>query len=379
MKNEVPMVRLGELIEECDERNSNNMLSLGDVRGVANTKSFIPTKANMDGRSFKEFSLIRPDWFAFNRRTTRNGERLALGFNDTSDTFICTEDYVVFKVKEKQKGKLLPGFLYMFFLRPEFDRYVRWDSWGSATEFFNWENMCRVKITLPDIEVQRDLVAIYSGQQKIVSENEELVAHLEAVCHDFVIDCKSKYPKVKLGDWITESDERNGDNALKLENVRGISVEKKFIPTKANMSGVSLTSYKIVKPHWFCYVPVTSRNGGRISLAIFEESTPAIVSSTYYIFRSKDENILLPEYLFLLFNRAEFDRYARYNSWGSAREVFDFSEMCRVEIPLPPIEIQRSIAAVTHCLDEAKRIVSEARDLMKNICPALVQKAAHSA
>ena len=156
----------------------------------------------------------------------------------------------------------------------------------------------------------------------------------------------TEVPKVRLGELIEECDERNSDNALTLDDVRGISIEKKFIPTKAEMSGVSLTPYKIVRNHWFCYVPVTSRNGGRISLAIYNESTPAIVSSSYSVFRSRNEEILLPEYLFLLFNRAEFDRYSRFNSWGSARETFDFSEMCRVEIPLPDIEVQRDLVAI---------------------------------
>ena len=102
-------------------------------------------------------------------------------------------------------------------------------------------------------------------------------------------------PMVRLGELITECDERNSDNALTLENVRGISIEKKFIPTKANMEGVSLTPYKIVKNGWFCYVTVTSRNGEKISLALYDEQTPAIVSSSYVVFRSKDENVLLPE------------------------------------------------------------------------------------
>ena len=244
---------------------------------------------------------------------------------------------------------------------------------------FDFSEMCRVKIPLPSIEVQRSLVAIYDGLQKIISENETLIQQLESVCHDFVVDCKYKYQKVKLGDWIEECDERNNDNALNLDHVRGISILKKFIQTKADMDGVSLTPYKIVRKNWFACVPVTSRNGEKITLALYDESIPAIVSSSYYVFRSKDENTLLPEYLFQFFRRAEFDRYTRFNSWGSARETFDFSEMCRVEIPLPPIEIQRCIATVAHSLQESKRIVQDAKDLMKNICPALVQKAVHSA
>ena len=115
-----------------------------------------------------------------------------------------------------------------------------------------------------------------------------------------------------------------------------------------------------------------------MALAFNNEVESVLISSIYSVFRSRNEDILLPEYLYLLLKRSEFDRYARFNSWGSARETFDLSEMRRVEIPLPPIDIQRSIAAVARCLSEAKRIVADARELMKNLCPALVQKAAHS-
>ena len=103
------------------------------------------------------------------------------------------------------------------------------------------------------------------------------------------------------------------------------------------MKDVSLTPYKIFKPNEFCYVTVTSRNGGKISLALNNTSQTKIVSSSYVVFRSKDTDKLLPEYLFLMLNRPEFDRYSRFNSWGSARETFDWSEMERVQIPLPSV------------------------------------------
>ena len=145
------------------------------------------------------------------------------------------------------------------------------------------------------------------------------------------------------------------------------------------MNGVSLTSYKVVAPREFAYVSDTSRRGDKMALAYNSGNTEILISSIYSVFRSKDEEVLLPEYLYLYFCRPEFDRYTRFNSWGSARETFDFSEMKRVQIPVPPIDMQRSIAAVAHCLEEARKIVRDTREQMKNLCPALVQKAAHSA
>ena len=204
-------------------------------------------------------------------------------------------------------------------------------------------------------------------------DNQEYRLYLRTLCSG-----RDKYPCVELGEYIEQSDERNGKEKYLLEDVIGISNEKSLIPTKADMKDVSLTPYKIFKPTEFCYVAVTSRNGGKISLALNNSAQTKIVSSSYIVFRSKDINELLPEYLFLLFNRPEFDRYARFNSWGSARETFDWSEMKRVRIPLPPIEVQQAIVDVYHCMERAKRIAATAREKLKTLCPALVQRAVHS-
>ena len=371
-----PWVKLGDYIIECNEVNSDGKYGLEFVRGVSNTKEFMKTKANLDGRDLTPFSIIKPHYFAFNRRTTRNGERLGLGYNSTNQIYICTEDYIVFKVIDE--NVLNPDYLYINFLRDEFDRAVRRDSWGSATEFFNWDNMAEIKIPLPSIETQRELVAVYNGLKELAEENEKLLDPLSKSCEAFIVDCKKKYPMKSLGDYIEETDERNSAGKYTLENVRGISTEKKFISTKANLDGVSLNSYKIVSPREFVYVADTSRRGDKIALALNDSDKGYLISSIYTTFCSKDENALLPGYLYLFFNRSEFDRYSRYNSWGSARETFDWSEMCRVQIPLPPIQIQQKIVDLYNCYEECKRIANEAREKISNLCPALVQKAAHS-
>ena len=371
-----PWVRLGDYIIECNEVNSDGKYGLEFVRGVSNTKEFMKTKANLDGRDLTPFSIIKPHYFAFNRRTTRNGERLGLGYNSTNQIYICTEDYIVFKVKDA--NVLNPDYLYINFLKDEFDRAVRRDSWGSATEFFNWDNMAEIKIPLPSIETQRELVAVYNGLKELAEENEKLLEPLSKSCEAFIVDCKKKYPMKSLGDYIEETDERNSAGKYTLEDVRGISTEKKFISTKANLDGVSLNSYKIVSPREFVYVADTSRRGDKIALALNDSNKGYLISSIYTTFCSKDEKTLLPGYLYLFFNRLEFDRYSRYNSWGSARETFDWLEMCRVKIPLPPIQIQQKIVDLYNCYEECKRIANEAREKISNLCPALVQKAAHS-
>lgn len=372
-KNKVPMVRLGDYIEEVDERNVDNALNLDSVMGISTEKKFIETKANMNGVSLTSYKIVPSKGFAYVSDTSRRGDKISLAFNDTDNRYLVSSISTIFRVK----AGLLPEYLYLLFCRSEFDRYARFNSWGSARETFDFSEMLRVQIPLPDIEVQKSVVAAYKGLKNLIETNEALIEPLQNACNAYVVNLKKKYPMKALGPYIQECDERNADNKLKLKDVRGVSIEKKFIPTKADMDGVSLSSYKVVKPNEFCYVSVTSRNGEKISLALQQEEQLIIVSSSYIVFKTTKE--MLPEYLYLLFCRPEFDRYTRFNSWGSARETFDFSEMQRVQIPLPPIEIQKAIVAVYKGLAEAKRIASEAKEELKKICPALVQMAAHSA
>ena len=366
-------VRLGDYIEQCDERAGNDF-TVDDVIGISTDKKFIPTKANMDGVSLNSYKIVNPHEFAYVADTSRRGDKIALALNTSNKPVLISSIYTSFRSKDVIK--LLPEYLFMLLNRAEFDRYARFNSWGSARETFDWGEMCRIEIPLPDIEVQRELVATYNGLKALAEQNEALLPRLSAACHAYIVDCRAKYPAVPLGEYIEQCDERAGDN-FTVDDVIGISTDKNFIATKANMDGVSLKSYKVVQPHVFAYVADTSRRGDKIALALNTTEKPVLISSIYTAFRSKDTDRLLPGYLLLLLNRTEFDRYTRFNSWGSARETFDWSEMCRVEIPVPPIEIQKAIVEVFKCSERAKKIGTEARERMKNLCPALVQRAAN--
>ena len=145
----------------------------------------------------------------------------------------------------------------------------------------------------------------------------------------------------QLGQYIRQVDVRNVDG--KEENLLGVSVQKQFIPSIANTVGTDFSKYKVVKKRQFTYIPDTSRRGDKIGIALLEDHEEGLVSNVYTVFEVIDENQLMPEYLMLWFKRPEFDRYARFKSHGSVREVMDWDEMCKVELPVPPIEKQRSI------------------------------------
>jgi len=163
-----------------------------------------------------------------------------------------------------------------------------------------------------------------------------------------------------LGDFIRQVDVRNTDG--KKENLLGVSVQKMFIPSIANTVGTDFTKYKVVKRGQFTYIPDTSRRGDKIGIALLTDYDEGLVSNIYTVFEVKDENELLPEYLMLWFSRPEFDRYARFKSHGSVREIMDWDEMCKVELPVPSIEKQRSIVKAYNTITdriELKRKIND--------------------
>jgi type I restriction enzyme S subunit len=173
-----------------------------------------------------------------------------------------------------------------------------------------------------------------------------------------------------LGKYIQQSDVRNGD--LDVSYLRGISTSKVFIKSLANTTDLNLDSYKLVNNRQFAYVADTSRRGDKIGLAMCSEDK-CIVSSIYTVFKVIDESVLLPEFLLLWFKRSDFDRYARFHSWGSARETFNWEEMCSVKLPIPDIETQKSIVAIHHALESRKRINNKLVNMITPLCSVLMK------
>lgn len=165
----------------------------------------------------------------------------------------------------------------------------------------------------------------------------------------------------RLGNYIREVDVRNRD--LKVTKLLGVSISKEFMPSIANTIGTDMSSYKVAEPRQFAYGPVTSRNGDKVSIALYKDDEKAIVSQAYTIFEVKNKQELLPEYLMMWFRRPEFDRYARFKSHGSAREIFSWEEMCDVELPVPSIVQQQKIVseyeAVTRRIRLNERIIAK--------------------
>ena len=358
--------RLGDYIQLVDNRNKD--LAVINLLGVSIQKKFIKSIANTTGTNMSVYRIIKKSQFAYSPVTSRNGEKITVALLKDDKEAILSPAYQVFEIKDK--NQLIPEYLFIWFNRPEFDRYARFNSWGSARETFTWDDMCEIRLPIPDIEIQKKYVALYKGILNNQKVYEKSLDDLQLICDTYIEDLiKTEEPKL-LGEYIEQSDERNND--LKIDNLLGISVNKIFIPTKSKKERLNLSNYKVVRLRQFGYVSVTSRNGEKISIAILEGEA-GLVSSTYTVFEVIDTEKLLPEYLYLFFQRTEFDRYARFHSWGSARETFNWDDMCNAKLPIPNIKIQEAIVTIYHTLETRKKINEQLKASIKPLCPVLMR------
>lgn len=182
----------------------------------------------------------------------------------------------------------------------------------------------------------------------------------------------SKTNYKRLGDYIREVDVRNRD--LNVTKLLGVSISKEFMTSIANTIGTDMSSYKVVEPWQFAYGPVTSRNGDKVSIALYKDDEKAIVSQAYTIFEVTNKLELLPEYLMMWFRRPEFDRYARFKSHGSAREIFSWEEMCDVELPIPPIDQQQKIVAEYNAIQQRIKLNEQLIVKLEETAQAIYRK-----
>lgn len=185
-----------------------------------------------------------------------------------------------------------------------------------------------------------------------------------------VVRMKERYRV--LGEYIRQVDIRNKEG--KKENLLGVSVQKQFIQSIANTVGTDFTKYKVVKKGQFTYIPDTSRRGDKIAIALLEDYEEGLVSNVYTVFEVIDTEKLLPEYLMLWFSRPEFDRYARFKSHGSVREVMDWEEMCKVELPVPDIEKQRKIVKAYKTITDRIALKQKINDNLEETAQSLFQE-----
>lgn len=360
-------IKLGNYIEIVDKRNSDEKYGPNDVKGISTSKIFIETKADLEGVMLKNYKIVDLNEFAYVPDTSRRGDKIGLAFADTKPCIISSI-YTVFKVKDE--SKLLPRYLMMFFNRSEFDRYARFNSWGSARETFSWDDFCDIELEIPSINIQKKYVDIYEGLLANLRTYEKGLDDLKLVCDGYIEDLRKKYPKIEMSQFIKQRNEINSSLVYKLNDVVGVSAEKKIIPTKADASKNDISKFVLVKANDFIYNP---RNG--IAVGLNDTNDTKIISwnNTCFYIDELWKSKINPKFVFLFLCRSEWNRKSKFLSWGSSTEVFSFEAMGETEIPLVPIEIQNKIIKVLERRQSCLKFIEREKNLISSICPILIR------
>ena len=351
--------KLGELI--CQRRVKYNGKDDLQSWGVSR-EGFIRPKQEDANTSI--YNVFYKNDFVFNPARM---ELNSIALNTSFDKAMCSSLYEVFYVT--RPDIVLPEYLNMFIKRDEFARRCWYEAIGSARNYFRVGDLSEFDITLPSIEQQRKYVDVYLALQNNLAAYQSKVDELKLVCDGYIEDLRRNISSEKIGKYITQQNDRNYDK--RISHVMGLSTQKAFREAQSRVNRDELGSYKIVHVDDFAFVPTTD-TWKVLAFAYNTIGEEICVSPIYEVF-SVNKDKIVPGYLAIWLSRKEFDRYARYNSWGSARENFSFEEMRNVAIPIPDISVQQEIVNIHKCYIERQRIAAQLKEQLNNLCPILIK------
>ena len=358
--------KIGKYIELYVEACNNPNLTVYDVSGVNRDKEFFEPSKQV-GEDTSKYKIVPPNYFACNLMHVGRDEVLPIALNHTDYNKHVSPAYTVFKIKDNDF--LLHEYFFLLLKSSERDRYFWFHTDSSVRDGMAWEDFCDLEIELPPLPIQQKYVNIYNAMLANQRAYETGLEDLKLVCDSYIEDLRRKMPCEKIGPYITRQNLRNKDK--RNSNVMGLSTKKEFRIAQSRVNREELGNYKMVAPHDIAFVPTTD-TWKVLAFAVNTLPTDIVISPIYEVFSIDNKNIL-SEYLAMWLSRTEFDRYARFHSWGSARENFLFENMCEVEIPIPDISIQQAIADIYTVYKERKDINERLKAQIKDICPILIK------
>ena len=357
---------LGELIQPYFQICGVPNLSPDAVSGVNRDKEFFEP-ARQIGQDTSSYKVVPPGYFACNLMHVGRDCVLPIAMNHTEREKIVTSAYIVFCIS--QNAPVIKEYFYLFLKSNEKDRFFWFHADSSVRDGITWNAFCEMELELPPLPIQRKYVDIYKAMIDNQRSYERGLEDLKLVCDGYIEDLRRKLPCEPIGLYISRHDVRNGTNGTK--NVMGISISKQFKTPNAKVNREELSNYKVCCPRQIAFVQ-TTHNEKVFTYAFNNTNEDIVVSPVDEVF-STNENNLLPEYLCMFFNRSEFDRYARFYSWGSAREIFTWDDLIEVTIPIPDISVQKAISEIYTVYIERKRINEKLKAQIKDICPILIK------
>lgn len=358
--------RIGNYIHLVDNRNKD--LAVTNLLGINITKNFMPSVANTSNTDLSKYKIVQKGQFAYSAMQVGRDETIRIALFTQDEPAIISPAYLVIEVNDE--NELLPEYMMMWFQRPESDRYGWFISDSSVRASLDWERLCDIEIPIPNIDEQRKFVALYNGLMTNQKVYQNSLDDLQLICDTYIENLINTEKSETLGNYIEKSENRNSDNSI--TDVMGMSVTKEFRSPSVKVNMSNLSNYRVVNYNEFGYVQTTN-NEKVLIVCLSKFKHPIIISSIHVVFKIIDETQLLPEYLHLFFKRKEIDRYARFHSWGSARETFNWEDMCNVKLPIPDIKVQEAIVTIYHTLETRKRINEQLKNTIKPLCPVLMR------
>ncbi len=355
--------KIGDLVTLIDERNN---LGIKDFYGININKEFMPTVANTEGLDETNYKVVRKNRFVYSGMQTGRDKCIRISMYSNEDLIIVSPAYTTFEIFAQDI--VIPTYFFMTFLSKEKDRYGAFCSDGSIRSNLDWDVFCNIELDLPPIGIQQKYVDVYNAMLSNQKCYERGLEDLKLVCDAYIEDLRRKIPCEAIGPYIDAVNEPNSNRAVK--HVQGVEASGSFVDTRANMLGVDIAKYTIARNGNFAYNPARINIG---SIALYSDDKPCIISPMYQVFKVIKTEKIIPEYLMLWFGRSEFQRYAWYFSAGSVRDIFDFSLMKEVRLPLPDTDLQQDIVNIFNIYNSRKALNERLKTQIKDICPILIK------
>ena len=365
--------KIGNLIEQYKKKCGINNLTPYDISGINREKEFFEP-SNQVGNDTSNYKEVPINYFACNLMHVGRDVVLPIAFNNTNKTKYVSPAYTVFKIKNN--NIILNEYFIMLLKSNEKDRLFWLHTDASVRDGMSYEDFCDIEIELPSTKIQQKYVNIYKAIVENQKNYSKGLEDLKLTCDSYIEELRKENECEEIGKYLLETRQKN-EQEEKLKN-KAVSNTKIFVDAKdAVFNGVDTRNYLIVNEKEFAYNTVTTRNADKLSIA-YNDKEKCLVSPLYTTFKINSDK-LLPEYLCLWFNRSEYDRYARFHSWGSARELYSFETLSKTRIPIPDIAIQQSIANIYNIYIKRKELNERLKNQIKNICPVLINGAIREA
>ena len=321
----------------------------------------MPSVANTSKVDRRKYKIIRKNRFVFSGMQTGRDNCIRIGIFNGESPVLVSPAYTTFEVTS---DKIIPLYFFMIFNSKEKDRYGAFLSDSSVRANLDWNRFCDIELEVPPIEIQKKYVAIYEGMLANLRSYEKGLDDLKLVCDGYIEELRKNYKPELIGRYLLENKEKNVGADAK---ILGISKEG-FIEPKQKVGNEK--NYTLFGFDDFVYSPPRINVG---SIGLFKENTKCACSPIYVSFRIIDKDQLCPDYLLLWFKREEFKRYTDFYSIASVRNNFSFDLLREMKLPIPPIEIQKSIVEVLNAFNQRKLFANSLNKQMTDICPVLIR------